>query len=153
MTFRQPNSNYCFVCGRDNPRGLYMTFWDDGEGKVWSEHVIPDIYQGYPGIVHGGVQSAILDEIIGRVSLIGDPHHFMVAAKMEVRFRQPVPTDTLLRVEAQLEFIRGGRGRARGEIVLPNGSVGSEASLLLVDLPEDVRTRAINQVLGWRVDH
>ena len=149
---QQPNSNFCFVCERDNPRGLYMRFFDNGGDTVWAEHVISDDYQGYPGVVHGGVQSAILDEIICRVSLVEDIHQFMVAAKMEVRFRKPVPTNTLLRFVARREYLSVGRGRATGEILLPDGSVGTEASLLLVGLPDDVRLRGTDELLGWRVD-
>ena len=152
MVNRQPNSNFCFVCGRNNPRGLYMRFFDNGNDEVWAEHVISDEYQGYPGIVHGGVQSAILDEIICRVSLVEDIHNFMVAAKMEVRFRRPVPTEVLLRFEARREHLEGGRGRATGTVLLPDGSVGTEASLLLVHLPAVVRRRGTEEVLGWRVD-
>ncbi len=129
-----------------------MRFYDNGNDEVWAEHMIPDDYQGYPGVVHGGVQSAILDEIIGRVSLIENVHHFMVAARMDVRFRKPVPTNTLLRFEARREHISGGRGKAAGKILLPDGSVGTEAWLLLMDLPEGVRLRGTEAALGWRVD-
>ncbi len=129
-----------------------MRFFDNGDDKVWAEHVVSDDYQGYPGVVHGGVQSAILDEIICRVSLVEDIHQFMIAAKMEVRFRKPVPTNTMLRFVARREYLRVGRGRATGEILLPDGSVGTEASLLLVELPNDVRLRGTDELLGWRVD-
>jgi len=149
---QQPNSNYCFVCGRDNPRGLYMTFFDNGKDEVWAEHVISDDYQGYPGVVHGGVQSAILDEIICRVSLIEDIHHFMAAAKMDVRFRKPVPTGENLRFVARRDVLRGGRGRATAQILLRDGTVATEATILLVDLPEEIRRRGTDEELGWRVD-
>ncbi len=148
----QPNSNYCFVCGRDNPRGLYMRFFDNGDDRVWADHVISQEYQGYPGIVHGGVQSAILDEIICRVSLVEDIHNFAVAARMEVRFRRSVPVGVPLRVEAQREHLSGGRGRATGVILLPDGLVGTEASVVLVALPSKVRRQATEVELGWRVD-
>ena len=54
VRFKQPNSDDCFVCGRKNPVGLYMTFYHDGERKVFSEVTIPEHFQGYPGVVHGG---------------------------------------------------------------------------------------------------
>ena len=56
-----------------------MTFYDNGEDEVRAKQIIPAKYQGYPGIVHGGVQAAILDEIVGRVSLIEDFHRFMMS--------------------------------------------------------------------------
>ena len=87
---KQPNSEMCFVCGRNNPVGLHMRFHDDGESKVASEFTVPDHYQGYPGIVHGGVLAAMLDEVVARVSMIGDPHHFMISVKLAVLYRHPV---------------------------------------------------------------
>ena len=128
-----------------------MQFFDNGADRVWAEKVISGDYQGYPGVVHGGVQSAILDEIVGRISLVEDMHNFMVAAKMEVRFRKPVPVDVLLRFEARRQHLSANRGRATGEILLPDGSVGSEAALILVRLPDEVRERATEEELGWRV--
>ena len=84
MHYVQPNSNYCFVCGRQNPRGLYMKFFDDGENEVCSEYIVSEEYQGYPGVVHGGVIAAMLDEVVGRVAMIGDHHHFMMSVKLVV---------------------------------------------------------------------
>jgi hypothetical protein len=74
----QPNSDYCFVCGRNNPKGLYMQFYDNGRDEVHAHYMIPDHYQGYPGVVHGGVIAAILDEVVFRVAMIEDHHHFMM---------------------------------------------------------------------------
>ena len=77
----QPNSEICFVCGRSNPVGLYMRFEDDGdgdgEGEVISQYTVPERYQGYPGIVHGGILAAMLDEVVGRVSMVGDPQELL----------------------------------------------------------------------------
>ena len=129
-----------------------MRFFDNGDDEVWAEHIIPEEYQGYPGIVHGGVQSAILDEIICRVSLVEDVHNFMVAARMDVRFRQPIPTGTKLRFLARRDVLRNGRGRARAWIYLPDGSVGTEASILLVDIPQEILRQCSTEELGWRID-
>ena len=79
-----------------------MAFYDNGQDEVYAEYVVSADYQGYPGIVHGGVQAAILDEIVGRVAMIEDHHHFMMSAKLEVKYRHPVPTETPLRVVARL---------------------------------------------------
>ena len=75
-----------------------MRFYDNGQDEVYAEHVVPDFYQGYPGIVHGGITAAILDEAVGRVAMIGDHHHFMMSVKLELKYRQPVPTNTLIKV-------------------------------------------------------
>jgi len=60
---KQPNSEMCFVCGRSNPVGLYMQFEDDGELEVVSNFTVPAHYQGYPGIVHGGVLAGMIESL------------------------------------------------------------------------------------------
>ncbi len=149
---KQPNSDFCFVCGRKNPRGLYMTFYDNGCDEVHAEHVIADDYQGYPGIVHGGVVAAMLDEAVGRVAMIGDHHRFMMSVRLEVKYRRPVPTGMRLRVLGRIVRLRGRLGQAVGEIRLPDGLVAAEAAMTLADLPAALLAEADPQAFGWRVD-
>jgi acyl-coenzyme A thioesterase PaaI-like protein len=148
----QPNSEMCFVCGRRNPVGLYMKFKDDGKGEVVSKYAVPARYQGYPGIVHGGVLAAMLDEVVGRVSMIGDPHHFMMSVRLEVLYRQPVPVDMPLDVVGRIIRLRGRLGKAEGKIYLPDGTVGCEAAMTLADIPKELLSNANLALLDWKVD-
>jgi acyl-coenzyme A thioesterase PaaI-like protein len=152
IRIRQPNSDFCFVCGRKNPSGLYMSFFDNGENEVFSEYAVSEVYQGYPGIVHGGVVAAMLDEVVARVSMIGDPHHFMMSVKMEVKYRYPVPTETPLYLIGKVVRMRGRLGKAVGEILLPDGKVAAESAMTLADVPEEMIASADIDALGWRVD-
>jgi acyl-coenzyme A thioesterase PaaI-like protein len=147
----QPSSDYCFVCGRKNTHGLHMQFYDDGQDKVVSDYTVCEPFQGYPGLVHGGILSAMLDEVVGRVALIGDHHHFMMTVKLEVKFRHPVPVNTPLRLVGERVKIRGRIGQACGRIELPDGTIAVEASLVLADIPEPFR-QDDPAALGWRVD-
>ena len=149
---KQPNSHDCFVCGRKNPVGLYMTFYHDGESKVFSEVTVPEHFNGYPGVVHGGVTAAILDETVARVSMIGDPHHFMMSVKLEVKYRHPVPTNTKLSVVGEIVKLRGRLGKAEGKLMNPDGLVLAEAALTIADIPEEILTSANLEALGWYVD-
>lgn len=150
--YRQPNSDYCFICGRKNPHGLYMAFYDDGDQTVYATHTVPEVYQGYPGVVHGGIVASMLDEAVGRVAMIGDPHHFMMSVKLEVKYRHPVPTETPLRLIGRIERLRGRLGKAVGEIVLPDGTVAAEAAITLADVPAEMMANADLEALGWYVD-
>lgn len=150
---KQPNSNNCFVCGRNNPRGLYMSFYDNGEDEVESHYSVPKCFEGYPGIVHGGVQAAILDEIVGRVSLIEDFHAFMMSVRLDVKYRHPVPVEEPLHIVAKREVIRDRYARATGMIYLADGTLASEASLKLIQIPDEFRFKGDPaDELGWRVD-
>lgn len=148
----QPNSEMCFGCGRNNPIGLYMKFRDDGIDRVLSEYTVADRYQGYPGLVHGGVLATMLDEAVARVSFIGDPHHFMMSVKLQVSYRHPVPVAAPLRVIGRIVKLRGRLGKAVGEIILADGTVAANAECTLADIPEELMTSTHQSLLDWRVD-
>lgn len=148
----QPNSDHCFVCGRLNPHGLHMTFFDNGSDEVYADHNVPAAYEGYPGLVHGGIVAAMLDEVVGRVAMIGDHHHFMMTVRLDLKYRHPVPAETPLHLVGRVVRLRGRLGKAVGEVHLPDGTIAVEAELLLADLPEELLAGADPEAFGWRVD-
>jgi hypothetical protein len=118
---KQPNSDHCFVCGRDNPRGLRMVFHDDGE-QVTSQTTVDEMFQGYPGIVHGGVVAAMLDEVVARVAMVQDHMHFLMSVRLAVKFRLPTPTSIPIRLLGRRIRDRGRFTEAQAQRVLPNYS-------------------------------
>lgn len=148
----QPNSDHCFVCGRLNPHGLHMTFFDNGSDEVYADHTVAAAYEGYPGLVHGGIVAAMLDEVVGRVAMIGDHHHFMMTVRLDLKYRHPVPTETPLHLVGRAVRLRGRLGKAVGEVHLPDGTIAVEAELLLADLPAKLLAGADPEAFGWRVD-
>ena len=91
----QATSRNCFVCGRENPVGLHIRFYEDlANARVVVPLMIPETYQGYPGIAHGGILATVLDELSGRALMMGaEDDVFWVTAKLEVRYRKPTPTE------------------------------------------------------------
>ncbi|MBN1888720.1 MAG: PaaI family thioesterase [Thermoflexales bacterium] len=150
---KQPGSRMCFICGRQNPAGLKLNIYSDRErGEVRSEVVISDNYQGYPGVVHGGIVAAMLDEVAGRSMLLeGDEDNLMVTLKLEVRYRRPTPTDTPLLVVGSLVQPGERRARAHGEIRLPDGTVSAEADVLLARPPQSITETWETEKQYWRV--
>jgi uncharacterized protein (TIGR00369 family) len=80
----------CFVCGSANPAGMRATFTIDAEAHVASASMIlREEFQGWAGIVHGGILSTLLDEVCMHAArTTGDQ---MVTAEITVRFKKPVP--------------------------------------------------------------
>lgn len=152
MLKKQPNSDHCFICGRKNPHGLYMTFYDNGENEVIAQYTVTEDYQSYPGIVHGGIVAAMLDEVVGRVAMIDDHHHFMMSVKLEVKYRHPVPTNTPLKIIGRVVKLRGRLGQAVGEVVLPDGTIAAESAMTLADVPAAMLEGVNLETLGWRID-
>jgi acyl-coenzyme A thioesterase PaaI-like protein len=144
----------CFVCGRENNAGLHLTFYEDHEAKQLIAPLnIPEHFQGYPGIVHGGVVTAILDELSGRSINIGmEEEQFWVTAKLEMRFRQPTPTNTPLTAVGWVERQRQRTAEVAGEIRLPDGTVTAEIKALIICPPEKTIQGWEEEKQHWRVE-
>lgn len=149
---KQPNANDCFVCGRANPHGLYLSFYDDGIDTVKTRTTIKSQFQGYPGIVHGGVLASIMDEVVGRVAMVGDHHRFMMTVNMKVQFRNPAPIGVELTGEGKAVRMRGRIAKAEGKIFLPDGTIACQAELTLADMPQQVKGEDRLDFLGWAID-
>lgn len=130
----QPTSRMCFVCGRENPHGLHLCFYsDEAAGQVVAPVVIPEAYQGYPGIAHGGILATILDETMGRAINLGQAEAaFWVTAKLELRYRLPTPTETPLMAVGWVRERRSRSAEVTGELRLADGTVTVEAKAVIV---------------------
>jgi acyl-coenzyme A thioesterase PaaI-like protein len=150
--FQQPNSDMCFVCGRSNPKGLYLTFYDNGENEVYTATTLGDEFQGFPGVVHGGILASILDELVGRVATIKDHHRLMMSVTLQVKYRLPTPTNTPLEFVGRIVRLRGSLGKAVGMCYLPDGRLSCESEMTMIDVPEALWKEMDVETLGWRVD-
>ena len=130
-----------------------MQFYDNGNNEVCSDYTVASRYQSYPGIVHGGILASMLDEVVGRVAIIGDHHHFMVSVRLQVVYRHPVPVETPLKIKGRIVRLSGRLGKAQGEIILPDGRVACEASITLADIPAEILSETSFEQLGWQVDN
>jgi len=140
MASRQPSSRSCFVCGRDNPLGLKVR-WDNHPeaGKIRATVSVDSSFNGYPGVVHGGILAALLDETAGRTVLRnGDFDALLVTVKLEVVYRRPTPTGTPLLLVGQLLRRSEARAEARAEVRLADGTVTARATALLARPPAEV---------------
>ena len=146
-----PNSKDCFVCGLENDFGLKLSFYKEEDGSVVVNYTVPDCYQGYPGVVHGGIVTTMLDEMLGRVFMMDDPHRFMFTAKLTSRYRHPVPTGKPLKMVARIIKDRGRIAESKAELFGPDGELLAEAEGLMVALSEDVMGDMDMDALGWKV--
>jgi uncharacterized protein (TIGR00369 family) len=154
MAERQPSSRSCFVCGRENPVGLKVRWENHPEaGEIRGTLTVAEHFNGYPGVVHGGIVAALLDETAGRTVLMdGDFDDLMVTAKLEVSYRRPTPTDTPLLAVGRLVRRGGTRAEAEAEVRLPDGTVTARAKALLARPPEEVYARWSAERPFWKVD-
>ncbi|NPA26781.1 MAG: PaaI family thioesterase, partial [Chloroflexi bacterium] len=150
----QPNSTHCFVCGLHNPYGLKMRFLQVEPQRVRAYAVVPEVYQGYPGVVHGGVLAAMLDEVTGRAASGTDPEtaRLFYTLRLTLRYRHATPTQRLLRLEGWVTKDKGRVVSAQGAVYdAATGQRYVEAEALLMALPDDVRSQLDPDALGWKI--
>ena len=118
----------CIGCSPDNPMGLHLDFWEDGEDVVSRWTPTAD-YQGWIDTLHGGVQSLLLDEVAGWV-VTRKLQTTGVTSKMEVQYVKPISTyDSLLTIRARISRQMRNVAFIEGEIYNAHGEVCTKAML------------------------
>ena len=148
---KQPNSRHCFVCGIENRHGFGLAFYEVGPEEVEANVVIPEKFEGYPGIAHGGIVAALLDEITWRASVIGQPEQLVVTGRLDMRLRKPVPVGAPLRLRGVLRRRKAHVAEAHGELYLETGDLAAEAEAMLFDTGGLPSQAGAQETLGWRV--
>ena len=125
----------CFACGPRNPYGLKLHMERDGH-RVVSKFTALEEYQGFPGYLHGGVITALLDEVMSRVSMITH-NRWSMTAGIDVHFRKPVFIGQ--EVTAVAEHLETSRRMvtAKAELLLPDGNVAARATGRFFFVPEE----------------
>jgi acyl-coenzyme A thioesterase PaaI-like protein len=124
------NNHRCFVCGKHNLDGLHLDFELEGVSGVRTTCVIPERFQGFAGIAHGGILATILDEcMVNTLWLRGIT---AVTARLEIRLRRPVCVGERVTFCAEVlrESARGFDVTSRAE--LDDGTVVAHGKALLV---------------------
>ncbi|PKL35123.1 MAG: hypothetical protein CVV44_23155 [Spirochaetae bacterium HGW-Spirochaetae-1] len=90
----------CFGCSPSNQSGLQMKFYTD-DTRVYSRLSVPEHLCGWNTLVHGGVISTILDEIMswGAIYLL---RQIVLTKSISVDFLQPIMINEDIRVEGKV---------------------------------------------------
>jgi uncharacterized protein (TIGR00369 family) len=117
---RYPN---CFVCGDKNPIGLNVPFYVKDD-RVVAEYIAGTNFEGYKDILHGGILSSLLDEVMIRAVLAKGIN--CLTSEIKVKFKKMVKTGEKLHMEGWLAEDRGRILVAQGKISNQNGEVVAE---------------------------
>lgn len=156
---KQPNSYHCFICGVKNVAGVQVAFYETvdaaGKAEVLARFTAQAVHQGYPGRLHGGVATGVLDETIGRTINIGEhgamPARWGVTAELAVRFHQPVPLEVELTARGRITRENRRLFEGTGELYLPDGTVAVSASGKYFKMTLDEIAPVDPETLGWQV--
>jgi uncharacterized protein (TIGR00369 family) len=112
------DNDYCFVCGNQNPNGLKLTFnYNQKLNQVESKVIFPKYLQGWEDVVHGGIISTILDEIM--VKAVEMKELKCVTAEINVRFKKPAFINKTYRIVGRITDFKK-------RIILAEGSLLDE---------------------------
>jgi acyl-coenzyme A thioesterase PaaI-like protein len=132
---KQASARTCFVCGVENPVGLHLKFYQTAPGEVSVDFTPPEHYQGYPGVLHGGIAATMLDETAGRALMGIFPPRFMFTAKLEVKYRKNIPVGQPIKIVGKAGKERGRIAESWSGIYNAEGELLAEATALLADIP------------------
>ncbi len=119
-----PNYPGCFVCGDQNKIGLKVAFFYD-RGKTRAQYTPTREFEGYKDICHGGILSALLDEVM--IYSIIARGIVTVTVQIEVKFKNPAKIGERLFLEGQISEDKGKIILAKGKIFKKNGTIIAES--------------------------
>ncbi|MCX7971057.1 MAG: PaaI family thioesterase [Negativicutes bacterium] len=117
---------WCFACGQQNPIGLKLQFAETEEQEYIARFTADARHQGYPGVVHGGIISTLLDEAMARY--VYAKGWYAVTARIEIKFLQPTPVGSCLTIGGRITKTRGKLFETAADIRLDDGTVTAEAT-------------------------
>ncbi len=124
--------NRCsFISGNRASRAIRVRYYEKKAAQVFAGRAWfgPET-EGPPGHAHGGSQAALLDEGMGAAAWLSGKT--VLAAKIEINFREPLPLGTVLTMRAEVTKIDGKKIYASGQLVADDGMIYSEGTGLFV---------------------
>jgi uncharacterized protein (TIGR00369 family) len=126
--------HHCFACGELNEIGLHLQL-RMGSGRCAVDLTLPNRFEGWEGIAHGGIISTILDEVMAW-SLI-EQDSWGVTARIAVDFKKPVFVGRPIRAEGWIVDTKRRVHRTAGRIVDADGEVLATAEATFVAATEE----------------
>jgi uncharacterized protein (TIGR00369 family) len=144
-----PNSRNCFVCGLENSRGLRRRFTSDGN-SVHTDFTPEPWMAGYENVIHGGIISTLLDEIVvwAAYDKMG---RFSVTGELTVRFLKPVLLGGSYVVEGRFVEDKGKIWLTEADIRNPDGVILATATAKVFPLSDEKAAKLRGEMV-WNRD-
>jgi len=115
-----PHRN-CFACGSKNGTGLRLKFHKREDGSVFGDFFADPKFEGYSGIIHGGIIATLLDSAMTHCLLMKDIP--ALTGRLSIKYSTPIRTGTVVKLEARIVdqfhemFILEGKASVDGKKV------------------------------------
>jgi uncharacterized protein (TIGR00369 family) len=137
----------CFGCGTLNANGLQVVHHVE-PGQSWTELALDRRFEGWQGVVHGGILCTILDEVMAW-ALVGDDK-WGVTARLSVEFKRPVEVGRRIRAIGTVSRARRRLIETTGQILdLDSGAILATATGLYL-AADDTRKGELREQYGFR---
>jgi uncharacterized protein (TIGR00369 family) len=123
--------NVCFACSPHNSQGLRLSFIRTGEHTVETHYAADSHLCGMQGVVHGGIQATLLDEVMGSAAQCGfegKEAANLVTVEFQIRYRRPAPSRETLIVRGEFDRIEGRDVHVKGSIFDADGELLTSAT-------------------------
>ncbi len=90
----------CFACGANNGMGLGLKFYKHEDGTVFGNFFADPKFEGYSGIIHGGIVATLLDSAMTHCLLMKDIP--ALTGRLSIRYSIPIQTGVIVRLEAKI---------------------------------------------------
>lgn len=95
---------HCFGCGQLNEEGLRLKFEPGPESSAAADYDVPDRFQSWAGMAHGGIVALMLDEAVGWAAWHAG--HPGVTGRLQVSYRRPMKLGEQVRIIGKVEKVR-----------------------------------------------
>jgi acyl-coenzyme A thioesterase PaaI-like protein len=129
----QPNDR-CFVCGSRNPHGLRLCFAPDGDRAVTAVWRTREVWEGYRGVIHGGIVSTVLDEAMSKAVAAAGIR--ALTCELRVRLRERVQVAEELQIRGWVVEKRKRRIVAEATLKDPSGLERAHAWATFLELQQ-----------------
>jgi len=111
----------CFACGSGNGNGLGLQFHSGADGCVYGHFLVTPKFQGYSGVLHGGITATLLDSAM--IHCLLTQNISALTGKLSIRYHFPIRTGDIVKLEARIldqyhtMFIIEGKASVDGKLV------------------------------------
>ena len=122
-----------FVSGVENPKGMKMVPVIK-DRKIYAKYIFEKSFEGGPGLVHGGILSTVLDDMMGYATFT--QNLFCVTANLNVNFRAPSQVDKEFELYAWVKEVDGNKVYAES-VIQSEDAIHVEADGLFINIGQD----------------
>jgi acyl-CoA hydrolase len=145
--FPDTGARHSFVSGKKDSKAIRVRYFArestrEFVGRAWFG---PEA-EGPPGHVHGGAQAALLDEGMGAAAWFAG--HPVLAAKIEVNFKRPLPLGSIVFLRTEIERVEASKIHLRASLLTADGGLYTESIGLFIEIPFEELAKKLKKPSG-----